>query len=136
MDLAPRALIVSADRSKRDEIGERLEAAGYSVMECPGPLAPRFVCMGVRCEACPLVDAVDVVVVDGWLASDEQRQGVPSWHLARLYWAAGLPVVFLVGPDGLQAGITNDRLIAVPRSSDPDTIAGRADALRRSTLAA
>jgi DNA-binding response OmpR family regulator len=136
MDLAPRVLIVSADRSKRDEIGRCLEAEGYDVTTCPGPLAPRYVCVGARLNRCPLVETADVAVVDGWLASDEVRSGVPSWHLARMYWGAGLPVVFLVGPDGLPAGVTNDRLVAVARSSDPHIIAGLTDALRRGTTAA
>lgn len=123
MDGSPKVLVVSADHPKRDELGERLEARGYEVTICPGPLGPRYVCVGVRCGVCPLVETVDAVVVDGWLSSDEQRRGVPSWHLARTYWDAGLPVVLLVGPDGLLPGITNDRLVAMPRAIDAEDVA-------------
>src|SRR3954466_9004748 len=106
MDATKRVLLVSSDGGLTGRLADRLETDGFEVTLCPGPLAPDYVCIGPRSDACVLADEADAVVVDGWLKSDQVRHGTPSWHLARYYWGRGLPVVLLVGPDGLPPGIT------------------------------
>jgi hypothetical protein len=61
---------------------------------------------------------VDVAIVDGWLESDEVRCGTPSWHLVRYYRALRIPVLALVGPDGLPGPLRDDRVHAIPRAAD------------------
>jgi hypothetical protein len=68
-----------------------------------------------------LTDGVDVVVVDGWLDSDIVRRGTPSWHLVQYYRSLGLPVLALVGPDGLPGPLV-DEIQAIPRQADAQLI--------------
>ncbi len=112
-----RVLLVANDQIGGSEIADTLEEAGHEVMWCPGPQAPTYVCQGGRGCTCPLTGAADVVVVDGWLASDAKRCGTPSWHLVRYYRSLGLPVVFLVGPDGLPGRVLDPGVQAIPRDA-------------------
>lgn len=65
---------------------------------------------------CPLAHGVDVVVLDGWLAADEARRGVPAWHLLLYYRGLGVPVVFLVGAEKPPCR-PDDATRVLPRSS-------------------
>lgn len=115
-------LLVARDIEVGEAIVDDLVSAGYEVTWCPGPREPKFVCVAVRLAPCPLTAPADVVVVDGWLASDEARTGIPSWHLIRYYRKLGAPVVALVGPNGLPGPINDDGLVALDRDTAPEGI--------------
>jgi hypothetical protein len=111
----PRVLLVSTEDRVCDPIADSLEAEGYEVMWCPGPRCPTFDCPGGRGDRCALAVGADVVVLDGWLAGDVARKGPPSWHLASFYRAQQIPVVYLVGPDGLPGPVRDVALMALSR---------------------
>lgn len=105
-----------------DKIWDRLDADGYEVRWCPGPQAPTFVCAGGRDQRCPLPCKSDAVVLDCWLDSDLERAGTPSWHLLRYYHRLGLPVVALVGPDGLPGSLPSEGVVTLRRDATPEEI--------------
>ena len=90
-----RVLVVESDSDELERLGSGLEAAGYEVLTCPGPIAPEYRCIGDREGYCPLVERVDVVVLDPWLAGDEQGAGTTSDVLVELYAGRGRTVVLL-----------------------------------------
>jgi hypothetical protein len=105
-----------------DKIWDRLDADGYEVRWCPGPQAPTFVCAGGRGQRCPLPCKSDAVVLDCWLDSDLERAGTPSWHLLCYYHRLGLPVVALVGPDGLPGSVPSEGVVTLRRDATPEEI--------------
>ena len=117
-----RVLIVAADA----EVGARAQAVaeldGHDVVWCGGPRRPTFLCAGAREDRCPLTDCADLVVVDGWLESDGARCGLPSWHLIRYYRNFGLPVLALVGPNGLPGPLTDEGVHAIGRLGNPSQL--------------
>jgi hypothetical protein len=114
-----RVLVVAADA----EIGARVQSVaeynGNDVFWCGGPRRPTFLCAGATGERCTLTERADVVVVDMWLETDEARCGLPSWHLIRYYRNLGIPVLALVGPNGLPGPLTDDGVHAIARHADP-----------------
>jgi hypothetical protein len=92
-------LLVESDERERGRLGEALEDAGYQVIACPGPTIPDYTCIGGREGYCPLLERVDVVVLDTWLAGDELGVGTSSDELLELYATSGRTVVAL-GPGG------------------------------------
>ena len=88
-------LLVESDAERRERLGQGLQAAGYEVIECPGPTSPDYTCIGSREGYCPLLEEADVVVLDPWLAGDEVGAGASSDQLLGLYVASGRPVVTL-----------------------------------------
>jgi hypothetical protein len=118
-------LVVASDAELRAGIGSQLEAQGFGVMACPGPTAPEYTCVGDRRGRCPLAEAADAVVLDGWLESDEALDGVPSEELLALYLASGVPVAVLRHPGqrvergsrGAASGIVNEIGVALQGGS-------------------
>jgi len=88
-------LLVESDAERRERLGRGLQAAGYEVIGCPGPTSPDYTCIGSREGYCPLLEEVDVVVLDRWLAGDDVGAGATSDQLLGLYVATGRPVVTL-----------------------------------------
>lgn len=88
-------LVVATEASIRDRVGAAIEAAGWSVLNCPGPAGPDYVCLGVRGSGCPLADEADGVVLDLDLDSDLVMEGTTAIELVAFYLAAGRPVVAL-----------------------------------------
>jgi len=118
-----RVLLVSNEMSGvTSVIWDRLELDGFEVRWCPGPMGPGFVCAGGRGDYCALPCRSDVVVLDCWLDSDIARRGTPSWHLLGYYVDLGLPVVALIGPDGLRGTFPHDRVVTLPRDATPQEI--------------
>jgi len=103
--------------------------AGRRLTLCPGARAPTYVCLGGRGKACPLATDADAVVLDAWLPADVMRLGVPSWHLLLYYSRLGLPVVFLVGPDGAPGPAPDASVIMLPRTASAPTIANALEAV-------
>jgi hypothetical protein len=117
-----RVLVVASD----PDVGARVEAVaerdGHEVVWCGGPRRPRYVCAGGQGRHCALTDGVALVVVDGWLESDIARCGTPSWHLIGYYRGLGIPVLALVGPDGLPGPLADYGTQAIPRDADPQLV--------------
>ena len=88
-------LVVEADPRARAPIGGWLEAQGYEVLTCPGPMPPGYRCVIGRGRRCALADAADVVVLDTWLESSDVMEGTPPDELLAAYLALDLPVVLL-----------------------------------------
>jgi CheY-like chemotaxis protein len=95
----PTVLLVESDDEARDVMGTWLEAGGFDVLACPGPPGPGFVCIGERTGRCPLVDAVDVVVLNGRLDGCEVADGTSPYDLLLLYRTLGRPVVLVDGDE-------------------------------------
>lgn len=58
---APRLLVVSGDRDRRERWARALGADGYSVARCAGPSVTCAILEGMRC---PLLDEADVALYD------------------------------------------------------------------------
>jgi hypothetical protein len=117
-----RVLIVAAD----PEIGARVQATaemdGHDVVACAGPGRPTYLCAGATDKRCPLAERADLVVVDGWLETDQARCGLPSWHLIRYYRNMGIPVLALVGPNGLPGPLNDAGVHAIARHAEPSEL--------------
>src|SRR5438067_1513658 len=57
-------LLVERDKVTADRLAGWLEDAGFDVLACPGPSAPGYRCVGSLRGSCPLVEPVDLVVLD------------------------------------------------------------------------
>ncbi len=88
-------LLVEADPSERERLGSLLEQAGLTALLCPGGTEPDYTCVGAREGMCPLVGAVDVVVLDMSLDSEAMMMGTTAEELLDLYLSSSRPVVVL-----------------------------------------
>jgi hypothetical protein len=88
-------LLVSPDRADRERFGGWLESAGIDPINCPGPNAPEFRCLGTSNCACPLVGLADVAVLDIRRMPGLATPGRPGWRLLRYYLEHGKPVVMI-----------------------------------------
>ncbi len=86
-------LLVEHDPELKDRIGGWLEDGGLDVYLCPGPSAPTYSCIASEGQACPLVQAADLVVLDLWLATDSVMMGTSASQLLSFYLSSGKPVV-------------------------------------------
>jgi hypothetical protein len=118
-------LLVEADREELIRLGQAIEDAGYAVMQCPGPSAPDYVCIGGRESSCPLVERADVVVLDPWLAGDAHGVGTSADDLVELYSDRGRTVILLGSAGWVEAGRGN-----VVRLRDRPEAAELVDAIR------
>ena len=88
-------LLVSPDGADRERFGGWLESAGIDPINCPGPHAPEFSCLGTSNCACPLVGLADVAVLDMRRLPGLATPGRPGWRLLRYYLEHGKPVVLI-----------------------------------------
>jgi hypothetical protein len=88
-------LLVSPDPACRERFGGWLELAGIDPINCPGPNAPDFTCLGTSNAACPLVNLADVAVLDVRRLPGASTAGLPGWRLLRYYLEHGKPVVVI-----------------------------------------
>ena len=95
--MATRAtvLLVEADPADRERFGTWLESAGIDPINCPGPHAPDFSCLGTANAGCPLVNLADVAVLDVRQLPSVSTRGRPGWRLLRYYLEHGKPVVVI-----------------------------------------
>ena len=113
-------LLVESDPHERERLASALERGGFEVIECPGPSAPDYTCIGGREGYCPLLERADAVVLDVWLAGDELDVGTPSEQLLEMYLADGRSVV-TIGPGAWSRtpeGVEVRRLGACPDEDD------------------
>jgi hypothetical protein len=88
-------LLVEADPRDRERFSGWLESAGIDPINCPGPHAPDFTCLGTSGASCPLVDVADVAVLDVRRLPGIVTKGLPGWRLIRFYLERGKPVVVI-----------------------------------------
>jgi hypothetical protein len=88
-------LLVGPDREDRERFGGWLESAGIDPINCPGPHAPDFTCLGTLNALCPLVNLADVAVLDVRRLPGASTAGLPGWRLLRYYLEHGKPVVVI-----------------------------------------
>ena len=99
----PTILVVAEESALSEAMSAWLRDARLSVIHCPGPQPPSYVCAGGRAEPCLLTGSADLVVLDLWLASDTVLRGTPAMQLLTYYLDLGKPVVALQrlgGPPG------------------------------------
>ena len=93
-------LVVEQEHEIRDALGRWLERRGHQVVECPGPQAPSYQCVGAERGHCPLTASVDLILLDMWLAGEAALQGASSLDLLEFYLGSGAPVIaFVHGAD-------------------------------------
>ena len=88
-------LIVSDHEEFQEPLMLALRAHGMWTYACQGPVAPEYACTYSRSGACPLPRLVNVVVVDGALASDVVVAGPSVTDLLDFYVGQRVPVVLL-----------------------------------------
>lgn len=115
-------LLVEPDAEEREDFGAWLEAAGYGVINCPGPPGTGMVCLGQRGRACGLVEISDLLVLDVRLVGDAVRQRTPGRRLIHYYVSSGKPVMLLGDPQHLGKRYRDDQVIVLQRK---DTVSRR-----------
>lgn len=108
-------LLVEPDAGEREQFGSWLEAAGYGVINCPGPPGAGMVCLGQRGRACGLVEISDLLVLDVRLVRDAVRERTPGRRLIHYYVSSGKPVMLLGDPEQLGKRYRDDQVIVVQR---------------------
>jgi len=91
------------------------DAAGYGVINCPGPPGAGMVCLGQRGRACGLVEISDLLVLDVRLVRDAVREQTPGRHLIHYYVSSGKPVMLLGDPEQLGKRYRDDQVIVLQR---------------------
>src|SRR6266516_1061574 len=121
---AETVLVVEADASERERLGDLLEGSGFDVVQCSGPTGPDYTCIGGREGRCALLDSADVVVLDMWLEGDTAMMGTSSDELAHVYMESGTPLVTLGWPDGINHGFDDDPVARLRRHPSPEELLG------------
>lgn len=119
---ARKVLLVAAEPATRERLGGWLASEGHDVIECPGPTAPEYTCIGSRGGDCPLAKAADVVVLDLHLDSDAAMTGTPSWQLVDYYVGRGNPVIAITGLDQMGRFFLDDRVTTLERPIERRTL--------------
>src|ERR1700694_6055252 len=88
-------LLVGPDQEDRERLGGWLESAGIDPINCPGPHAPDFTCLGTSNAARPPGNLGDVAVLDVRRLPRTSSAGLPGWRLLRYYLEHGKPVVVI-----------------------------------------
>jgi hypothetical protein len=116
-------LLVESDPIELERLGRAIEDAGSQVIECPGPTAPDYTCIGGREGYCPLLGRADVTVLDTWLAGDELGVGTSSDELVEIYAASGRTVVALGAGGGRAPFVTGNVIHLDDRPSAAEVVA-------------
>ena len=106
-------LLVEPDPAEREQLGSWLEAAGYGVINCPGPPGAGMVCLGQRGQACGLVEISDLLVLDLRLVRDAAGERTPGRRLVHYYLSSGKPVLLLGDDPGKP--YRDDPVVVLPR---------------------
>lgn len=108
-------LLVEPDAGERKQFGSWFEAAGYGVINCPGPPGAGMVCLGQRGHACGLVEISDMLVLDLRLVRDAVQERTPGRRLLHYYLSSGKPVMLLGNPAELGKRYRDDQVAVLPR---------------------
>ena len=118
---SPKALIVSEDSGLRETVGRWLEDDGIEVLTCPGPRAPHFSCIGLRCSPCPLLGDADVVVLDLHPEPGQLADRTGRVALVKLYRENLRPVLVMADETGTALPDV-DGVAVVGRLADPASL--------------
>ena len=108
-------LLVEPDAGEREQLGSWLEAAGFGVINCPGPPGAGMVCLGQRGRACGLGEISDVLVLDLRLVRDAVSERTPGRRLIHYYLSSGKPVMLLGDAAQLGKRYRDDQVVVLPR---------------------
>jgi hypothetical protein len=111
-------LLVEHEEERMVLIAGWLQDAGYDVLTCPGPSAPRYSCIGSRAGHCPLVDPASLVVLDLSFSPEATIQAPIDIGLLGFYLLTGKPIITLGRGDDLLADRLEDQLITLERTPD------------------
>jgi hypothetical protein len=112
-------LVVEPNPVERERLAAALEGTGFQVLECSGPVAPDYTCVGARSGRCPLASDESVVVIDMDLNSDAAVSGTSAEELLGFYLEGGHRVVTL----GLQPmRCDDDRVLQLRRHPETDEL--------------
>ena len=131
-------LLVSQDPQIAQPIADELWRSGDNVMWCRGPQDRDYECAAGRSGRCAYTLDADVVVVDGWLASDEHGEGITSWRLVEYYGDLGIPVVALAGSGARPSAVDGPEVVTLPRRTPAAAVVkavGAVSAERRGRMA-
>ena len=106
-------LLVEPDAGEREQFGSWLEAAGYGVINCPGPPGAGMVCLGQR----GLVEIADVLALDLRLVRDAAGERTPGRRLIHYYLTSGKPVILLGDTAQLGTRYRDDQVALLPRQA-------------------
>ncbi len=108
-------LLVEPDADEREQFGSWLEAAGYGVINCPGPPGAGMVCLGQRGRACGLVEISDLLILDLRLVRDAAGERTPGRRLIHYYLSSGKPVLLLGDRGQLSKRYRDDQVTVLQR---------------------
>lgn len=112
-------LVVEADPVERERLSAALEGGGFRVLECSGPTAPEYTCVGARSGRCPLAADDSVVVLDMDRVGNAGVSGTSAEELLGFYLEGGHRVVTL----GSQPmGDHDDHLLQLRRHPETDVL--------------
>ena len=112
-------LVVEADPVERERLSAALEGGGFRVLECSGPTAPEYTCVGARSGRCPLAADNSVVVLDMDRVGNAGVSGTSAEELLGFYLEGGHRVVTL----GSQPmGDYDDHLLQLRRHPETDVL--------------
>jgi hypothetical protein len=114
-------LLVESENAESERLGRALEVAGYEVITCPGPRAHEYTCIGGREGYCPLVVRTDVVVLDPWLAGDDDGVGTSADALVELYVSGGRTLI-LLGSVGWLDPFTGGHVVSLGDRPDANDV--------------
>ncbi len=116
-------LLVQSDDPDRNLMESWLEASGFDVIACSGPVGPGYVCVGERTGRCPLAEMADVVVLGGRLESGEVPDGTSPYDLLMLYRTLGRPVL-VVGADEALGSLGSEEGVQFLDGSGAEDVGG------------
>jgi hypothetical protein len=88
-------LVVEPDPVERERLAAAVEGTGFQVLECSGPAAPDYTCVGARSGRCPLALNDSVVLLDMHLDGNAAVSGMSAEDLLGFYLEGGHRVVTL-----------------------------------------
>ena len=107
-------MVVAYDRAIGSAVAGWLEAAGFDVDLCPGPLGPDYRCIATDVRGCPLARFADVIVLDLWLQSDADDAGSSALELIRYYRSLGKSLIVLEHDRSTSSFIAAHRVAILP----------------------
>jgi hypothetical protein len=111
-------LLVEPNAMERDRVGSWLEAAGYGVINCPGPPGAGMVCLGQRGRGCGLVEIADLLILDLRLVRDAVTDRTPGRRLVHYYLSSGKPLMLLGDPAQLGKRYRDDQVVVLPQAGN------------------
>lgn len=132
----PLILLVESNEDDRLRLGEWLEGAGYSLMDCPGPKREDFTCLGIRGQSCALVEIADLAILDGRVLLEASTDRKAATRLLRYYLASDKPVLVLAEGTDADFSFEDDRVAIATRVNRTSVVEAVRELLELDTQAA